>query len=125
MAGAVNIVLRDGYSLDGGYVRAGALGFDDGRVRESYGAVWGGQVGGGRLLLGANVQGRHNPKRKLSLRYGDPADTTVDNYEDQKDTRDGTDYSANASSQIDFGTSEIRTITGFELAAQVVDGSTK
>ena len=107
MAGAVNIVLRDGYSLDGGYVRAGALGFDDGRVRESYGAVWGGQVGGGRLLLGANVQGRHNPKRKLSLRYGDPADTTVDNYEDQKDTRDGTDYSANASYQIDFGTSEL------------------
>lgn len=97
MAGAVNIVLRDGYSLDGGYVRAGALGFDDGRVRETYGAVWGGAVGGGRMLLGANVQGRHNPKRKESLRYGDPADTTVDNYEDQKDTRDGTDYSANAS----------------------------
>ena len=107
MAGAVNIVLRDGYSLDGGYVRAGALGFDDGRVRETYGAVWGGEVGGGRLLLGANVQGRHNPKRKLSLRYGDPADTSLDNYEIQKDTRDGTDYSANATYQIDLGTSEL------------------
>ncbi len=79
VAGAVNIVLRDAYSLDGGYVRLGALGFDDGRVRETYGAVWGGAVGDGRLLLGANVQGRRNPKEKLSLRYGDPADTSLDN----------------------------------------------
>ena len=39
MAGAVNIVLKDAYSLDGGYIRLGALGFDDGRVRETYGAV--------------------------------------------------------------------------------------
>ncbi len=107
VAGAVNIVLRDAFSLDGGYVRLGALGFDDGRVRETYGAVWGGAVGGGRLLLGANVQGRHNPKEKLSLRYGDPADTTLDNYEVQTDTRDGTDYSANASYQIDLGESRL------------------
>jgi outer membrane receptor protein involved in Fe transport len=106
MAGAVNIVLRDGYSLDGGYVRAGALGFDDGRVRETYGAVWGGEFVGGRLLLGANVQGRHNPKNKESQRFGEPGDP-LDNYEIQKDTRDGTDYSANATYQIDLGTSEL------------------
>jgi outer membrane receptor protein involved in Fe transport len=107
MAGAVNIVLRDAYSLDGGYVRVGALGFDDGRVRETYGAVWGGKVGDGRLLMGANVQGRHNPKNKVSQRFGDPADTTLDNYEIQKDTRDGTDYSANASYQLDMDTTEL------------------
>jgi outer membrane receptor protein involved in Fe transport len=106
MAGAVNIVLRDGYSLDGGYVRVGALGFDDGRVRETYGAVWGGEVGGGRLLLGANVQGRHNPKNKESQRFDQPGDP-LDNYEIQKDTRDGTDYSANATYEIDLGTSEL------------------
>ena len=47
VAGALNIVLRDAYSLDGGYVRLGALGFNDGRIRETYGAVWGGAVGGG------------------------------------------------------------------------------
>jgi outer membrane receptor protein involved in Fe transport len=64
MAGAMNIVLKDGYALEGGYVRLGALAFDDGRVRESAGAVWGGKIGDGRLLLGASVQGRHNPKRK-------------------------------------------------------------
>ncbi len=107
MAGAVNIVLKDAHSLDGGYVRLGALGFDDGRVRETYGAVWGGAVGGGRMLLGANVQGRRNPKEKLSLRYSSPTDTTIDNYEVQTDTRDGTDYSFNGSYQMEIGTSEL------------------
>ena len=106
VAGALNIVLRDAYSLDGGYVRLGALGFDDGRVRETYGAVWGGAVGGGRLLLGANVQGRHNPKQKLSLRFDEPG-AALNNYEVQKDTRDGTDYSFNTSYQIDLGSSEL------------------
>jgi outer membrane receptor protein involved in Fe transport len=112
VAGALNIVLRDAYSLEGGYVRAGASMFDDGRVREILGAVWGGEVGGGRLLVGANVQGRRNPKEKLSLRYGDPADTSLDNYEVQTDTRDGTDYSANASYIVDIGTSEL-SLSGF------------
>jgi outer membrane receptor for ferrienterochelin and colicin len=106
VAGALNIVLRDAYSLDGGYVRLGALGFDDGRVRETYGAVWGGAVGGGRLLLGANVQGRHNPKQKLSLRFDEPG-AALNNYEVQKDTRDGTDYSFNTSYQIELGSSEL------------------
>jgi TonB-dependent receptor len=103
MAGAINIVLRDGYSLDGGYVRAGAMLFDDGRVRESLAGVWGGQVGEGRLLLGANVQGRRNPKVKGSLRFGDSPENNpdfftddFDNREDQLDTRNGTDYSLNA-----------------------------
>ena len=112
MAGAVNIVLKDAYSLDGGYIRLGALGFDDGRVRETYGAVWGGEVGGGRLLLGANVQGRRNPKEKLSLRFDNPADTTANTVEDQSDTRDGTDYSANFSYQIEAGPGEL-TLNGF------------
>lgn len=94
MAGALNIVLKDGYALEGGYVRLGALMFDDGRVRESAGAVWGGKVGDGRLLVGASVQGRRNPKEKLSLRYDDVGGT-LRNIEDQSDVRNGTDYSAN------------------------------
>lgn len=104
VAGALNIVLRDGYSLDGGYVRAGAMLFDDGRVRESLAGVWGGEVGPGRLLLGANIQGRRNPKVKQSLRFGDSPENNpdfftddFDNREDQLDTRNGADYSANAS----------------------------
>jgi outer membrane receptor protein involved in Fe transport len=111
MAGAVNIVLRDAYNLEGGYIRLGALGFDDGRVRETYGGVWGGAVGGGRLLMGVNVQGRRNPKEKLSLRFDEPG-AALNNYEVQTDTRDGTDYSANASYQIDVGQGEF-SIDGF------------
>jgi outer membrane receptor protein involved in Fe transport len=96
VAGALNIVMRDGYSLDGGYLRAGAILLNDGRVRETLGAVWGGQVGPGRLLVGANVQGRRNPKEKLSLRYDEPGGD-LDNIEVQTDTRNGTDYSLNGS----------------------------
>ena len=71
VAGTLNIVLRDGYQLDGGYLRAGGLYFDDKELEPSLGAVFGGALGPGRLLLGANLQGRHNPKIKFSERFGD------------------------------------------------------
>ncbi len=118
VAGTLNIVLRDGYQLDGGYVRAGGLRFDDGEVKPSVGAVFGGELGPGRILLGANVQGRYNPKKKYSLRYGDSpendpdyATNEFDNREDQSDVRDGTDYAFNATYNIDGET------TDFELSA--------
>jgi len=98
VAGALNIVLRDAYALDGGFVRAGALMFDDGRIRETIGGVWGGQVGPGRLLVGANLQGRRNPKNKFSYRYDEPG-APINNSEVQTDVRNGTDYSFNASYQ--------------------------
>ena len=98
VAGAINIVLRDAYALDGGFIRAGALMFDDKRIRETVGGVWGGQVGPGRLLVGANLQGRRNPKNKLSLRYDEPG-APINNSEVQTDVRNGTDYSFNASYQ--------------------------
>jgi iron complex outermembrane receptor protein len=104
MAGTINVVLRDSFNLDGGYVRAGALNFADGEFKESVGAVWGGAVGAGRLLLGANLQGRYNPKNKSSLRFSDSPENNAsfltddfDNREDQRDTRDGKDYSLNSS----------------------------
>ena len=103
VAGTLNIVLRDGFQLDGGYVRGGALFFDDGKVKPSFGAVYGGALGPGRILLGVNVQGRYNPKIKKSLRFGDSPENNpnfftddFDNREDQTDTRNGTDYSFNA-----------------------------
>ncbi|MDO1560160.1 TonB-dependent receptor [Brevundimonas sp. 2R-24] len=96
VAGAINIVLRDAYTLEGGYLRFGGLRFDDGRVVPTFGAVWGGEVGpGGRLLLGMNVQGRRNPKSKTSWRFDEPGGT-LDNIELQSDIRDGMDYSFNA-----------------------------
>ncbi|MFA6218485.1 MAG: TonB-dependent receptor plug domain-containing protein [Erythrobacter sp.] len=104
VAGSLNIVLRDGYSLDGGYVRGGALLFDDGEVKPSGGFYYGGELAGGRVLVGANIQGRYNPKIKSSLRFGDSPENNpnfftedFDNREDQTDTRDGTDYAFNAS----------------------------
>lgn len=111
VAGALNIVLRDALALDGGYVRVGALRFDDKRVREVIGAVWGGQVGPGRLLIGANVQGRRNPKEKLSLRYDEPGADLNDN-ELQTDVRNGTDSSFNLAYDVPVGAGQL-SVNGF------------
>jgi len=111
VAGALNIVLRDAMALDGGYVRIGALRFDDKRVREVIGAVWGGQVGPGRLLIGANVQGRRNPKQKLSLRYDEPG-ASLNNNELQSDVRNGTDSSFNIAYDVPVGAGQL-SVNGF------------
>src|SRR5688500_13464722 len=47
VAGAINIVLRDAYEFDGGYLRLGASHFDDGEVRPTAAAVFGGEAAGG------------------------------------------------------------------------------
>ncbi|WP_336968907.1 TonB-dependent receptor plug domain-containing protein [Sphingobium aromaticiconvertens] len=119
VAGSLNINLRDGYELDGGYIRAGGLRYNDKELEPSLGLVWGGKVGPGRLLLGANLQGRHNPKKKESLRYGDSPENNpdyatddFDNREDQTDTRDGKDYSFNGTYEIDAGSTNFK-LSGF------------
>lgn len=114
VAGTLNIVLRDGYQLDGGYVRGGALRFRNDKVVPSVGAVYGGAIGESRILIGANVQGRYNPKLKKSLRYSnspenadfDAADD-FENREDQTDTRDGMDYAFNATWGINTGSTDV------------------
>jgi outer membrane receptor protein involved in Fe transport len=109
VAGAVNIVLRDALALDGGYLRLGAINFPDsdyGAWGGTYGAVWGGQVGPGRLLVGGNIQDRRNPKNKYSQRFDEPGGD-LDNTEVQTDVRDGTDYSANASYIVDVAGGEL------------------
>lgn len=112
VAGAINIILRDAYNLDGGYIRGGVMNWqNDGNWGETLGGVWGGEVGGGRLLIGANMQDRHNPKDKLSLRYDEPGGVLTD-IEDQTDVRDGTDYSANFSYERDVAGGELE-LSGF------------
>jgi outer membrane receptor protein involved in Fe transport len=111
VAGALNIVLRDALALDGGYLRAGGILFNDDKVKGTIGGVWGGQAGPGRLLLGASVQGRRNPKVKFSERFDEPGGE-LDNVELQTDTRDGTDYSFNASYKVDVGVGELD-LTGY------------
>jgi outer membrane receptor protein involved in Fe transport len=120
MAGALNIVLRDGFDVDGGYVRGGVLYFDDGEVKPTVGAVYGTEAGPGRLLLGANIQGRYNPKKKFSLRYGDSPENNpnyreeeFDNREDQVDIRDGTDYSFNGRYNVELAGGAAFDIGGF------------
>lgn len=114
VAGTLNIVLRDGYQLDGGYIRGGALRFRDDKVVPSVGAVYGGAIGESRLLIGANVQGRYNPKLKTSLRYSDSPENNPDyatddfvDREDQTDTRDGMDYAFNATWGINTGSTDV------------------
>ena len=113
VAGTLNIKLRDGYELDGGYLRAGGFYYDDKELEPSVGGVFGGALGPGRFLLGANFQGRHNPKKKFSLRYDDSPENNpnfatddFDNREDQIDTRDGKDYSFNATYDIKGDTTD-------------------
>jgi outer membrane receptor for ferrienterochelin and colicin len=121
VAGTINIELRDGLSLDGGYLRAGALRFDDGEMKPSVGVYFGGEMGPGRLLAGFNVQGRYNPKLKTSLRFDDSPENNDDfatddfaNREDQTDTRDGIDYAGNVSWVFE------NDATRFELAGNFV-----
>ncbi|HEV7311977.1 TonB-dependent receptor plug domain-containing protein [Sphingopyxis sp.] len=119
VAGTLNIKLRDGYELDGGYLRAGGLYYDDKELEPSIGGVFGGALGPGRFLIGGNFQGRHNPKKKYSLRYSDSPENNpnfatddFDNREDQTDTRDGKDYSFNATYDIKGDTTDF-SLSGF------------
>ncbi len=128
VAGSLNIVLRDGFTFDGGYVRAGGLLFDDGEVKPSGGFYYGGDLAGGRFLIGANVQGRYNPKEKSSLRYSDSPENNpnfatedFDNREDQTDTRDGTDYAFNASWGIETESTEFEILGNFVRTERVED----
>jgi len=102
IAGALNIVLRDGYSLDGGYIRAGAAQYPDDEIEPTLGVVWGGEALGGQLLVGASTQGRRNPKLKFSERFDEPGGT-LENTEVQTDTRSGDDYSLNLDYTADVG----------------------
>ena len=106
IAGSLNIVLRDGYTLDGGYVRAGALHYDDSKFEPSLSAVWGGEAAGGRLLAGFSAQGRRNPKDKYSQRFDEPGGE-LDNTEVQTDVRSGEDYSFNADYSVGMGEGEL------------------
>ena len=121
VAGTLNIKLRDGYELDGGYLRAGGLYYDDKELEPSVGGVFGGALGPGRFLIGGNFQGRHNPKKKYSLRYNDSPENdpnyatdpdVFENREDQTDTRDGKDYSFNATYDIKGDTTDF-SVNGF------------
>lgn len=107
VAGALNIVLRDGWSLEGGYVRVGATHYVDDAFEPTLGAFWGGEALGGRLLVGANMQGRRSPKDKFSERFDEPGGT-LENTEVQTDVRRGHDYAFNADWRTAIGEAELQ-----------------
>ena len=121
VAGALNIVLRDGYSIDGGYIRAGTTRFDDGEYESNVGVFWGGQALGGNVLLGANVQGRRNPKDKFSQRFDAPGGT-LDNTEVQTDVRSGTDYAFNADYRAGVGETAELHLSGMFVRTDRIQG---
>lgn len=96
MAGSLNVVLKEGATLQGGFVKAGALINEDGELRPSGAVAYAGASADGATSYwaGLNYQGRRNPKKKVSFRYEDDFGD-FDNLEDQSDTRDGVDISAN------------------------------
>lgn len=98
VAGAINVVLKEGAQLEGGAVRAGVLVNGDGEARGAGSISWAGSTENTSLWAALNYQGRRNPKEKRSERYDDdPANGgALDNIELQDDTRDGEDLSANA-----------------------------
>src|SRR3546814_20309783 len=70
VAGAINIILRDAYEFDGGYLRLGVNRWDDGEVNPTVGAVASGEALGGRILGGINGQDRYRGKIKRSDTIG-------------------------------------------------------
>ena len=113
VAGALNIVLRDGYALDGGYVRAGVSYFPDDEIEPLVGAVWGGEALGGQLLIGASTQGRRNPKDKFSQRFDAPGGS-LDNTEVQTDVRSGDDQAFNLDYSAGLGPGQL-TLSAFHV----------
>lgn len=113
VAGTVNIVLRDAYTFEGTYVRAGMNRWFDGEVNPTAGLVASGDVGGGRILAGINMQDRYRSKIKRSDRFEDDSLDAKVSWEDQTEVKDGRDYSANLSYTVDFGDTGRLAIDGF------------
>ncbi|MFT4256086.1 MAG: TonB-dependent receptor [Pseudoxanthomonas sp.] len=113
MAGAINIVLRDSYEFSGGYVRAGVNRWYDGETNPTFGAVVSGDALGGRLLAGVNVQDRYRVKEKRSDRWSDNTREELVSWEDQTEKKDGRDYSANFSYNLDVGETGRLTLDGW------------
>ncbi len=95
MAGSINVILKEGAQIQGGLAKVGALiNGEDGEVRPSAAIAYAGGKDNTTWWVGANYQGRRNPKQKMSWRYDDLGGE-LQNTEAQADTRDGTDISLN------------------------------
>lgn len=113
VAGAINIVLKDSYTFDGTYVRGGLNRWYDGEVNPTLGLVTSGDLAGGRILFGANLQDRYRRKEKRSDRFEDSSREDLVSFEDQTEIKDGRDWSANIDYTLDIGETGRLGISGF------------
>ena len=90
VGGTINIVLKDGTSLDGGSLRAGLL-YTDGEVRGTTGLAYGGQSNDMDWSIAANWQERYIPKVKFEREISTDGEELY--FEREDDVRDSDDIS--------------------------------
>lgn len=108
VAGSVNIELRDPDMLDGGYFRGGLLHYDDGEIRGAGSMAYGTSVGDVNLWGAVDIQERHFTKERVIL-FQDPDDLSfLGQREEESDTRDSQDVSANFVADFPFMEGDMR-----------------
>lgn len=95
VGGTINIILKDGASLEGGSLRIGVLSFDDNEYRGSTAIGYGGQTNDISWSLGANFSERYVAKKKIEKVFD--TDGTLKEKQDESDVRDSDDTSLSGS----------------------------
>lgn len=93
IGGTVNVILREGATLEGGYVRLSGIAHDSGDFRGSAAIAHAGSLGEANYMAHLDVQQRFNPKKKITKIFDDTG-AFDEELETEQDTRDGIDYSA-------------------------------
>jgi len=93
IGGTVNVILREGATLEGGYIRASGIAHDSGDFRGSAAIAHAGSIGEANYMAHFDFQQRFNPKKKITKIFDDTG-AFDEELETERDTRDGNDYSA-------------------------------
>ncbi len=94
VGGTLNVILKEGANLEGGFAKLGAIFNQDGKARASAAVAYADTFGDTSVWGALNYQGRRNAKDKFTTFWdGDFEELTGREFED--DTRDGVDISGN------------------------------
>lgn len=116
VAGALNVVLKNGEDLQGSFVRVGGSYYPDDKPRNAESSARSAAFATASSSLdhnfwvGVNMQERKNPKTKYTTIYAIEDDEYES--EDEDDVRSGTDYSLNTGAWIRLGEGEM-SLNGF------------
>lgn len=111
VAGALNVVLKNGQDLSGSFVRVGGSYYPDDEPRNADSSSRSAAFATANssldhsFWLGVNMQERKNPKTKYTTIYAIEDDEWVS--EDEDDVRDGTDYSINTGAWMRLGEGDL------------------